>query len=937
MLLPSVIKMPENVFDLLDKKVSELAKSRFEKPTAVQEKAIPKILEGKNVLVISGTGSGKTEAVMLGLFNKLVEAEHKPIALLYITPLRSLNRDMFERLVWWCSKLDLDIAVRHGDTTQHERKLQAEHPPHILITTPEQLQGMLTGGRMRNHLANLKYVIVDELHELVESKRGMQLAVALERLKQYCGSFQIITLSATIGSPAVAAKFIGCQEIVKEDVLKDMEIKVLLPNPTVQDKALADRIFVGEEVAARLSEIYKLMKSYRSVLTFTNTREAAEVLSSRLRTLDKEFPHDIHHSSLSKQVRIKAEKEFKEEKLKALIATSSLELGIDIGSIDLVIQYMSPRQVSKLTQRIGRSGHSVTKKSLGFIIAGDGDDIFESAVIARKALAGELEELHPQKNALDVLTNQIIGILMEKYEADSQQIFSIIKKSHPFSTLTEKEFSSIIDFLSQLKLVWRNSSIKHSRKGLEYYFENLSMIPDSYQLKVIDASSNLFVGSVDEQFIATQDADNFIVKGRPWKIISIEADKIYVEPSDSIESAIPAWEGELIPVPFAVAQEVLMLRNSIWNIIKSEGSAKAIEYLMRNYPVSQEAAEEMLMLIKKHTKKFPLADSQKILAEQYENYTVLHACFGTKVNETLARFVSTILSAEYGAAVATRVDPYRIIFKGAKPEDVERVLRTYKPEEVETLLAKSLPRTSLFKYKFIFVAKRFGAIAKRAKYDKISIKRIIDLYSLSPIYMETLRELFHEKLDIDITKQIISDIQSGKLRFSVIDGLSPLAEQGFRHELHDVAKPSRPEAEIFRLFKKRLLSTKVRLICINCGKYSVGYTVDSLPEKPVCPKCGSRLLACMPEHHTASQDIVKKWLAGKPLTAEENKQLSRIKWSAELMLDFGRKAALCLSGRGIGPDTAVRTLAKHSRSEDELLKHILEAERTFLRTKKYWT
>ncbi len=935
MLLDFVIKML--VFDLLHSRVADLAKNRFEKPTPIQEKAIPKILEGKSTLVISGTGSGKTEAVMLGLFSKLVSAEHKPIALLYITPLRSLNRDMFERLVWWCSKLDIDIAVRHGDTTQHERKLQAEHPPHILITTPEQLQGMLSGERMRKHVSNLKYVIVDELHELVESKRGMQLAIALERLKQRSGAFQIIALSATIGSPKIAAEFIGCSEIVKEDVLKDTEIKVLSPYPSLHDKALADKIFVGEEVAARLSEIYELMKMYRSVLTFTNTREAAEVLSSRLRTLDKEFPHDIHHSSLSKEVRIKAEKEFKEEKLKALIATSSLELGIDIGSIDLVIQYMSPRQVSKLTQRIGRSGHSLSKKSLGFIIAGDGDDIFESAVIAKKALRGELEGLRPQKDALDVLTNQIIGILMEKYECDAKEIFSTVKKSYPFSSLTEREFSNIIEFLSQLKLVWRNSSqIKRSRKALEYFFENLSMIPDSYQLKVIDASSNMFVGSVDEQFVATQNSDNFIVKGRPWKILSIENDKIYVEPSDNIESAIPAWEGELIPVPYAVAQGVLELRNSIAIMLTGgRKDSEIIEYLMHNYPVSQYAAKKMVSLIKKHIKTFPVPTD--FLVERYEDFAIVHACFGTRVNETLARFVSTVLSAEYGAAVATRTDPYRIIFKAAKTEDIERVLRIYKPDEIEVLLAKSLPRTSLFKWKFIFVAKRFGAIAKRAKYDKISIEKIIDLYTLSPIYTETLRELFHEKLDIDKTKSIILQLQTGQMKFSVIEGLSPIAQEGFRHELHDVAKPSRPEADIFRLFKKRLLSTKLRLICINCGKYSVAHTADSLPDKPVCPQCGSRLLACMREYHTASHDIVKKWLAGKPLTTEETKLLNRVKWSAELMLDFGRKAAICLSGRGIGPDTAVRTLAKHSRTEDDLLKHILEAERTFLRTKKYWT
>src|SRR3972149_5660515 len=221
-----------NVFQLLDNTVKELAVSRFEKPTLVQELAIPKILEGKNILVIAPTGIGKTESVVLPIFSKIIDNSDKPISLLYITPLRALNRDMFDRLLWWGNKLDLEIAVRHGDTTANERKLQVEYPPHILITTPEQIQGMITGKRFREHLKNIKYIVVDELHELVDSKRGVQLVLALERLKRYCGNPQIIALSATIGSPEVAAKFIfnnNKHDIVKAITAKDIDLRVESP------------------------------------------------------------------------------------------------------------------------------------------------------------------------------------------------------------------------------------------------------------------------------------------------------------------------------------------------------------------------------------------------------------------------------------------------------------------------------------------------------------------------------------------------------------------------------------------------------------------------------------------------------------------------------------------------------------------------------------
>ena len=216
------------VFELLHERIKRLLRERgFEKPTLPQLKAIPEILKGKNVLIISPTGHGKTEAALLPLFSKIIEQKPRPISLIYITPLKSLNRDMLERILWWANKLGISVSVRHGDTTAHERKLQAEHPDDIIIITPEQLQAMLTGKKIRKHLENVKWVVVDELHELVESKRGVQLAVALERLKKYAKNFQIISLSATVSNPEIAAKFIGCDTVIKAFDEKEYEIKVI--------------------------------------------------------------------------------------------------------------------------------------------------------------------------------------------------------------------------------------------------------------------------------------------------------------------------------------------------------------------------------------------------------------------------------------------------------------------------------------------------------------------------------------------------------------------------------------------------------------------------------------------------------------------------------------------------------------------------------------
>ena len=581
------------IFNILDNTVKELAVSRFQNPTFVQELAIPKIIEGKNVLVIAETGSGKTESTLLPIFSKLVSTDYTPIAVLYITPLKSLNRDLLDRLIWWCNKLDIDIAVRHGDTNQYERKMQVEHPPHILISTMEQIGAMIVGKRFREHLKNIKFIVIDEIHEVVNSKRGVQLTLSLERLKRLCGNPQLICLSATVGNPDLAAKFIFSEnnyEIVNAISPKSIELRVESPYPTKEDEIIAEKIFIGGSVVARLRKIRDLILEHRSTLAFTNTREAAEILSSRLRLLDKNFPHDIHHSSLSKEVRIKAEKDFKEEKLKCLIATSSLQLGIDIGTVDLVLQYQSPRTVTQLIQRVGRSGHGVGKLSKGIIIASEGDDIFESCVISRKALNGELEPLRIHKKSLDVLTQQIVGFAMENYNIDPRETYETIKKAYPFRDLKEEEFLNLVNFLdTQLRLVFTDNGIKRRRKAFEYYFENLSVIPDQKNYKVIDTTSNNFVGTLDEEFIASHGdvGSSFIVKGRPWKILSVEDGKVLVEGVEDIESAIPAWEGELIPVPFEVAQEVGILRREIKNMLE-EGLSnnEIIEKIKKKYPVS---------------------------------------------------------------------------------------------------------------------------------------------------------------------------------------------------------------------------------------------------------------------------------------------------------------------------------------------------------------
>ncbi|HIC99098.1 MAG TPA: DEAD/DEAH box helicase, partial [Pyrodictiaceae archaeon] len=309
---------------------------------------------------------------------EMLEKDAKPVTVLYITPLRALNRDILERIKWWGENLEFKVDVRHGDTTKYARSKQAREPPHILITTPESLQAILPAERMGKHLENVRFVIIDEIHELAAEKRGYQLSVALERLHKKIGhEFQRIGISATVGSPETVAQFlagVGRQaEIV--DVSTEKEYRVRVFYPTAEEGS--EKLGLPPEIYARAKKLKEIVDAHKQVITFVNTRNMAEQLSLYFSAIHDGT--DVHHSSLSKDVRLNVEKTFKEGDVKHLIATSSMELGIDVGEVDAVVQYGSPRQVSRFIQRVGRSGHRWDLPSTGYIIALDPIDFVEAA------------------------------------------------------------------------------------------------------------------------------------------------------------------------------------------------------------------------------------------------------------------------------------------------------------------------------------------------------------------------------------------------------------------------------------------------------------------------------------------------------------------------------------------------------------------------------
>jgi len=586
-------------------------------PTEPQEKAIPAILDGENVFLVATTGSGKTEAVLLPVFSKFLEVPRKEgISILYVTPLRALNRDMFRRISMWAKLLGLSVEVRHGDTEANIRRKQALKPPDMLLTTPETLQAILPGEIMRKNLSNVRFVIVDEVHNLAGEKRGAQLTVGLERLREVTGNdFQIIGLSATVGNPMEVAFFIAGTDrpikVIECFSLKGYKYAVECPVPDQRDYDLAGELNLVPEAAARIRRILDLVNEHVSTLVFVNSRTNAEMLGHNLRKISNDVA--VHHGSLSKEERIAVEEKFKNGSLKALVCTSTLELGIDIGSVDFTVQYLSPRRVSNLIQRVGRSGHRLNEISQGTIITAFPDDTLEAVASVRRAYMNLSEPIRFHENALDVLAHQIVGILLDKGKLTVEEAYNIVRRAYPYRTLSKDKFLEVVNYLNSLREVWLEGEVLgKTERTRRYYYNNLSMIPDERRYPVIDVVSDVKIGIVGEEFMALRARIglNFLCAGKVWRIVQIEDEtgKVYVIPAEDPFAADPGWDGELLPLPVEIAEESGRLRREIADeLTKLEDPKKVIENVAEKLSVNPEVLREIVNEINEHTKQgYPL-------------------------------------------------------------------------------------------------------------------------------------------------------------------------------------------------------------------------------------------------------------------------------------------------------------------------------------------
>ncbi|HUT05258.1 MAG TPA: DEAD/DEAH box helicase [Nitrosopumilaceae archaeon] len=797
--------------------------------TEIQKKASPIILQKKDCLVIAPTGSGKTECSVIPIFS-LVKKSKKigKIKVLYITPLRALNRDVFRRITKYAQSNDLSIEIRHGDTNQRDRRKITENPPDILITTPETLITtpetlviLLTQIKMLNALSDLEWIVIDEVHELLASERGSQLSLSLERL-QINSKYPLtrIGLSATVGNFEEASKFVvGTKRkcvIIRDSSVRDYDVEVKYVDGTISD------------VADKIIEYVIDLDLNSPILLFTNTRGEAEFLASIMKEKSS-INIELHHGSLSKEVREDTEISLREGKRGIVVCTSSLELGLDIGSVELVIHYGSPRQVSKLVQRIGRSRHNRNESAKGLVITNNPDDEFEVHAILERTKEGSIEPQKIHDGSLDVLAHHLVGMTMQLGEIPVDKAFEAITQAYSFRNLTLEDLVSVLDLLDSNYLIFFDRiKMSFRKKGgaFKYYFENLSTIPDILKFKVFDSVGKKIIGSLDQRFVGDfGDSGNiFVLKGLQWRILNVDEKSfsVNVEPFRGGGITVPYWEGESIPIDYNTAKKVGNFRTKVKN-----GSMKLIN----------QTIEKLVF------DNIPNDNTIVIESCRSQGAIVIHSCFGTKINSTFSTLLSSILSSILGFLVDSRSDGYRIVLSSSSRISEKLFLEVIKDDyDLYSMVTASLKGTHNVNWRTWCVAKKFGVVRRGAIYEKKSARFLYERYSKTPLVKEALRELFHDKYDLKNTKKILQKIKENaiSIKWLEVDNFSKLAEPILDHTTKYYSSPVNLDKGILDLVKARLAKTKHRLICARCGKWERVIETKEVGNLLICPYCKSR-------------------------------------------------------------------------------------------------
>ena len=844
--------------------------SKFKELTPPQKFSFKVISDRKNVLITAPTGSGKTLSAFIPIINNLVNLSfdnklNDEIKCLYISPLRALNNDIYKNIILpiedlyksseLIDKRNITIGVRTGDTPQNERRKQFVHPPNIFVTTPESLAIMLNSPKFIQKFVNLEYVIVDELHELANSKRGSHLSISLERLADSIKhDFVRIGLSATIYPLDRAASFlVGAKRscvVVDASWSKKINAKVISP---VKDLIYSNESEIDESMYEIINNI---IKKNRTTLIFTNTRSGTERLVFNLKRrfgyTDEEV--SAHHGSLSRDERFSVEEKLKNGKLKCVVSSTSLELGIDIGSIDNVIQINSPKSITRALQRIGRSGHGFKDTANGDLIINNRDDLVECTVMLYDGLRRKLDSFTMPENPLDVLAQHIVGMALNRIWG-IDEAYSLIKRSYPFRNLDKRDFLGLIKYLageyvplrerSVYGKIWFDSSSnkfgKRGRLTRLIYYTNIGTIPDEVAINVYIWGTKKKIGNIEEEFLEKlKKGDVFVLGGKVYKFQRSSAADCFVLPAAGEKPNIPPWFSEQLPLSYELALDIGKFRREFSSIVsrlprekfvyknQKKLPEKASKYLA-SMPADKNSIASIYEYIKEQvyfTGKVPSDKLILIERTRYneKEYTIFHSLFGRRVNDALSRVFAFILSDRLGEEVALVInDNGFALISNEKMNDsiIKSVIESATKADIQNIIAENIKRTEILRRRFRHAAARGLMILRNYRGHRIRVERqqinaqallriISEMDENFPILKEAYREIEEDVMDMSNASRILKEIKTKSIKYSIIDTPVP---SPFSHSLitmgeSDVVSIKNKKEYVRRLHK--LVLEKIR-------------------------------------------------------------------------------------------------------------------------------
>lgn len=800
----------EEVMDMMEPLISTWFNERFDDLTEPQAKAIPIIHERKNVLVSSPTGSGKTLTAFTSIINELTRYASEGtledrIYCIYISPLKALANDVNRNLNTPLAEMRevakahgmnepaIRVAVRSGDTSQYERQKMVRKPPHILITTPESLALVLAAPKFRERLSKVEWLILDEIHDICDSKRGALLSLTLERLREHCETdFTRIGLSATLAPiEAIAGFLVGSDNGETRDVTliessskKKLDLQVICPTDDMT-------AFSSDIVNAMMyDQLYDLIQDHETTLVFTNTRSGAESVVYKLkeRGLDSV---EVHHSSLSKETRLDVEERLKRGEIKCVVSSTSLELGIDIGSVDLVCQIGSPKSVAKGLQRIGRSGHSMGKVAKGRLLVFDPDDLVECAVMCRAAHRGDIDRVGIPEDCLDVLSQTLVGMSLDK-RWDVDEAYELVRGSYCYRNLPKEKFISVLKYLgskdeyegvySKLWYDVEENTFGRKKGSRMIYFMNLGTIPEEANYRVLTSHGSV-VGELSEKFVERlSPRDVFVLGGRSFEFVRSKGMTAYVKEASGRKPTVPSWAGEMLPRSFDLSMDVARFRGEMSSRLSDETGIVAD--LIGDFGIDEGSANSLVSYFKEQKAVAGMIPDNKVLAiEEYidpsgNQKLIFHFPFGRRVNDALSRGYAYRISNLMGCNVSVTMSDDNFMIGTSRKIDITKIPSLLSSKDLDTILRKAIRDSEIFKLRFRHTATRSFMILRNYMGRSVSVNRqqVRSTYLLEslgnmdnvPVIEETYREVLEDDMDIKNARVVLDMMDAGEMKVDVV-------------------------------------------------------------------------------------------------------------------------------------------------------------------------